>query len=529
MNPNVNQWSLPELRREEIVSLQLRSLFEKAKYQLYRMSSFEEYDFYLQNRPFMTGEDVITFTGSDGRLMALKPDVTLSIIKNTPAGENRRIYYNEQVFRRSRHSGEYREIRQMGLECIGDDQVQAEQEVVPLALQSLAIVGDSVLDLSHMDFVECILALFTSPEGKQGALQALRDKSPHTMEQMARQQGLPKELSQKVAQLSGLSGPFSQTIDRAKELSREIPGAQKALQELEELYAAVCNGYENVAIRLDFSIVNDSEYYNGIVFKGFAKGVPAPVLSGGRYDRLMHRFGKNQGAVGFALYLDEAEQAEAVRNGSGQENQESSWLNIALPKGRMGTKIFRLLQEIGVSSTDIAKESRKLVFEDEENKVRFFLVKPTDVDVYVEHGAADIGVVGKDTLLENGSDVMELLDLGFGKCRLAVCAVNGFVENTTRPLRVATKYENIARNYYAQKSRAVEMIKLHGSIELAPLIDLSDVIVDIVETGATLQENNMGVMEEIVDSSARLIANRASWRFKEDRIRQLTSQLGEKI
>jgi len=198
-----------------------------------------------------------------------------------------------------------------------------------------------------------------------------------------------------------------------------------------------------------------------------------------------------------------------------------------LPKGRLGDKVYRRFEKGGLSAGAILNESRRLVFEDYDSKMRFFLVKPSDVAIYVEHGAADVGVVGRDVLLENRADVMELLDLQLGKCRMAVAGFEQFQEDLARPLRVATKYPTVARRYYAEKSRSVEIIMLHGSIELAPLLGLSDVIVDIVETGATLRENNLVVLAEIVESSARLIANRASWRFKGAAIQALAERLGE--
>lgn len=515
---------LPALRRDELVALKLRKLFEEEGYRLFRMGSFEEYDLYMQNKPFLMGEDIITFTAADGRLMALKPDVTLSIVKNTPSGDVRRLYYHENVFRRSRQSGEYREINQMGLEFIGGEGLASEGGVLRLAVRSLALAGQAALDLSHMDFVEALLALFDDDELKKKARAALNGKSPHAMTWAAQKAGLDEEASSRLSQITALSGPFEETMPKAKELARGIPGTQGALEELESLYAALGTLPEGVQVRLDFSILNDADYYNGLIFRGYLAGAPQPILSGGRYDNLLRRFEKTQGAVGFAIYLDGISRL----NGQEAESAEAMpWINVALPKGRLGDKVYKLFQQVGFTAANVLQESRKLIFEDETNKVRYFLVKPTDVDIYVEHGVADIGVVGRDVLLENGSDVLELLDLGFGKCRLAVAGREGFDENMARPLRVATKYPTVARSYYAQKSRSVEIINLHGSIELAPLIGLSDVIVDIVETGSTLIENNLAVLETITASSARLIANRASWRFKENRIRYLTERLGE--
>ena len=185
-------------------------------------------------------------------------------------------------------------------------------------------------------------------------------------------------------------------------------------------------------------------------------------------------------------------------------------LNIALPKGRLGDKVYKKFASIGYDCAALLEDNRRLVFENEKAGVRYLLVKPSDVAIYVEHGAADIGVVGRDTLLETQPDVYELLDLQLGRCRLAVAAKNGWQEDLTLPLRVATKYPNVTRAYYEARSRAIEIIKLNGSIELAPILGLSDVIVDIVETGTTLAENDLGVRDEVarITSSTRRLAAR---------------------
>ncbi|MBE6939365.1 MAG: ATP phosphoribosyltransferase [Ruminococcaceae bacterium] len=204
-------------------------------------------------------------------------------------------------------------------------------------------------------------------------------------------------------------------------------------------------------------------------------------------------------------------------------------LNVALPKGRLGEKVYDIFEAAGFECPSIRETNRKLVFENEQKQVRYFWVKPSDVAIYVERGAADIGVAGKDILLEYEPDVYELLDLNLGKCRMAVAAPADFRDDENRTLRVATKFVNIAADYYAKIGRQIDIIKLNGSIELAPILGLSDVIVDIVETGTTLKENNLSVVQTILPISARLISNKASFQFKGTQIEILLCQVRNQV
>lgn len=205
------------------------------------------------------------------------------------------------------------------------------------------------------------------------------------------------------------------------------------------------------------------------------------------------------------------------------------WINIALPKGRLGEKAYAMLKNSGYECPAIEDPGRKLIFENPEKGVRYFWVKPSDVAIYVERGAADLGIVGKDILLEYEPEVYELLDLKMGRCRMAVAGKKDFREPVGRTLKVATKFPNITRNFYAGKCRDIDIIHLNGSIELAPILGLSHVIVDIVETGTTLRENNLTVYEEIVPISARLIANVASYQFKDAQISAIRESLRKQV
>jgi ATP phosphoribosyltransferase len=204
-------------------------------------------------------------------------------------------------------------------------------------------------------------------------------------------------------------------------------------------------------------------------------------------------------------------------------------LNIALPKGRLGERVYALFEEAGFECPSIKENNRKLIFEHPEKGVRYFWVKPSDVSIYVERGAADVGVCGKDILTEYAPDVYELFDFKTGLCRMAVAAPKGFYDDGQTTLRVATKFVRSAKAFYAAKGRDIDVIKLNGSIEIAPILGLSDVIVDIVETGTTLKENNLEVIEEIFPISARLIANKASFKFKTQAIEKLLEKLREDV
>jgi len=203
----------------------------------------------------------------------------------------------------------------------------------------------------------------------------------------------------------------------------------------------------------------------------------------------------------------------------------NTMLNVALPKGRLGEKVYAMFEKAGFPCPAIKENNRKLIFENKEVGVRYFWVKPSDVAIYVERGAADVGVAGKDILLEYNPDVYELLDLNIGKCDMAVAAKADFKDDRNKTLTVATKFTNIAKRYYASQGRDIDIIHLNGSIELAPILGLSDVIVDIVETGATLKENKLEVVEKFLPISARLIANKANFKFKYQIIENIMAEL----
>ena len=509
------EFSLANLQPKERASFALRALYEAAGCRKYHMGRFEEYGLYQANRSFLSSEQVITFTDLDGRLLALKPDVTLSIAKTAqPApGETLRYYYHENVYRPSAESHTFKEISQMGLEMLGAVGEAQVQQAVCLAARSLDALGaDWVLEVSHMGYLFGLFDALGVPDAARAKLlEKLREKNAHELRAAAGAAGLADAAADILCSVLSLCGSYADTLAKAAALCRN-DAMRAAVAELEAL--AVPLEKAGGVIRLDMTLAGEMEYYNGLVFQGYLKALPRPLLKGGRYDLLMQKFTPGAGAIGFAVYLDELDRLSAPLPPVQKNSTDRVMLNVALPKGRLGDKVYNLLAGIGYGCPEDYNATRKLVVENPEAGIRYFLVKPSDVAIYVEHGAADVGIVGKDILTEASADVYELLDTGLGKCRMCVAAPADYQDDPSRPVRVATKFVSIAKSYYASMGRDIDIIKLNGSIELAPILGLSDVIVDIVETGTTLRENGLKVVTEFMPISARFIANKASYQFK---------------
>lgn len=312
-----------------------------------------------------------------------------------------------------------------------------------------------------------------------------------------------------------------------KNFSLDIGFADKTKigdQRLKKIFNSIKKTKYAKYVSIDNTLSRDFDYDTGIIFRGFASGIGFPILSGARYDRLISDFGMSKTAVGFSLDL-----SLSLESLTGKNIVADDFLKIALAKGRLSWKSLELFKKIGCDFSGYDESSRDLIYTDKKNKIKFFFVKPADVPTYVYYGSADIGIVGRDTVLEEGKDVIELLDLKFAKCKIVLAAPKN-LKKSHKMKRVATKYPNIAKHFFeTEKEETIEIIKLNGSIELAPICKISEVIIDLVETGTTLKENGLEILEKISDCSATLIGNRVSVKMKKEKVDSLVEQLKRKI
>ena len=500
----------------------LRELYLSNGYSPYRMSKFEEYDLYADNKDFLVSDNVITFTDIGGKLMALKPDVTLSIIKNSSdlPNETRKVFYNENVYRVSKSTGSFKEIMQSGVECFGSVGEKEIAQMLALACDSLALLSADVrLAVSDLDVLSELTDRITdNAEVKKQLFSAIGEKNSSEIRRLCAD-CRDLRAAELLLRLAAVQGTAEQICPMLQRLGTEY--AVQSLHRFARILTLPSGRRDGILV--DFSVTGDINYYNGVIFQGFVKNIPTAVISGGQYDKLMQKLGRGSSAVGFAVYNDLLERLDQEKSAPG--GQDDGYLNIALPKGRLGEKVYDMFARAGFECPSILEPNRKLIFENEEKKLRYFWVKPSDVAICVERGAADVGVAGKDILTEYEPDVYELLDLKKGVCRMAVAAPNGFTDSEDRTLRVATKFVNTAKSFYRRKGRDIDIIRLNGSIEIAPILKLSDVIVDIVETGTTLKENDLTVIEDVFPISARLISNKTSFKFKSGQIERIAAGL----
>ena len=419
---------------------------------------------------------------------------------------------------------------------MGDSSVKADVEMISMLVASLQKAGlkEFQISIGQVQFFRSLLLeADLEPEVEDALRFQISKKNIFAVEEILEESDMPDNLKKAFASLTTLAGSV-EVLEKAKKLT-DNEKALKAISILEDIYEGLkgcgCEKY----VSFDLGMLSKYNYYTGIIFRAYTFGSGEAIVKGGRYDKLLSHFGRKLPAVGFAIVIDQLMLALERKEEAAKKQQVSGdrYLTFALGKGRLAKKTLELFEKIGIHMEEMKDpDTRKLIFVNEDLKLRFFLAKGPDVPTYVEYGAADIGVVGSDTIIEESRKMYEVLDLGFGKCRMCVCgpaSARELLQHHER-IRVASKYPNIAKDYfYNKKHQTVDIIKLNGSVELGPIVQLSDVIVDIVETGSTLRENGLEVLEEICPLSARMIVNQVSMQMESERIKKLINELRKHI
>lgn len=518
-------------RKRELEDL-FRAEFTKMGYSEIQTPAFEYYDVFTHDAVPYVQENMIKFFDLSGRILVLRPEMTVPIArvaatKLLQKSDVLRLFYIQNVYGFLDQSMDAQaEVSQAGIETIGKPGSEADAEVAALAVRTLLLTGlrDFKLEIGQVGFFRGLIGDAPITEEQEEKIRTLIDaKNTVELDYELSKMPIGKDLKRKLLALPDLFGDDDAVFALAYSFAQNEEST-RAVDDLKKTYDILCGLKLEKYISIDFGLLNNYKYYSGIIIRGIVGDVGSPILSGGRYDNLLEEFGRPAPATGFALRIKEIMAALGKQKETrGEKNDQ---LTIALAKGRLAKDVQKVFKICGVDVSELNGDTRKLILYDKESSIRFLMVKPADVPVYVYHGVADIGIVGKDTLLEAGLPLYEMLDLKSAKCKLCVAGKKG---TKTGVKKIATKYPRVTKLYYDEKGRDVEIIKLNGSIELAPILGLADVIVDIVESGRTLKDNGLSVLEEICDVSARLVINRVSLKTKAVQIDPLIRQMKEAL
>ena len=582
-----------ECEAQRKITETLRSTFEEKGYHEVITPGIEFYDVFSSNSRYFPQESIYKLIDHKGRLLAMRPDSTIPIARLTATKLKGhalpiRLYYGQRVYRQQPElRGRSSEIMQMGVELVGLSSYESDIEILATGMEALAscCVDDFRIELGHIGIYKLLMDnLKATPEQKETIHDLIVSKNYAGLSDVL--EGFPESrTAELLKELPKLFGGRE-----ALELARKLfAGYDNELLEmlsyLERIFQGLM-GRNLDKVMIDFGLVHQADYYSSLIFRGYISSAGEPVLSGGRYDELFKDFGESLPATGFGINVDQlaagllkdgnrksacstaadnhgdckadgsdpkadshdtkedssgskadsndakedSSDSKEVGNASKNGNRDSNNIRIALTKGRLESSIVSLFEEIGYDCTNLKEKGRKLLLSIPNKNFEVVLAKAADVITYVEHGVCDVGVVGKDTIAESGGTFYEVLDLGFGKCKFALAVPKGtdfYSGYSTK--RIATKYPKVARTYFESKGMDVEVIKIEGSVELAPLLSLADGIVDIVETGTTLKENGLEVLEEIRNVSARLIVNVASMKLKKADIEAFIADIQGRI
>lgn len=516
------------------------------------------------------------FFDSRGDLLAMRPDVTVQVARMCASrlqgsDAQARLRYTQRVFRDVEWEADAspREITQIGVECIGESGAQVDCELIGLFVESLASTGfnEMCVTLATVGPLRALLERSGAPDAwKSAVLASYHDSDFVELDRLCKlgecegydTSAIAPAYADVIRQLARVRGGI-EAIKEAKKLVEPL-GCAEGLDDLETVYSGVSGALsasdsDGVRLLVDFSVVSSFDYYTGIVFAAYSPYLGTSLGSGGRYDKMIGTFGIERPAAGFAFCLEQAMAAKAAEEELAEREAEvmatapaeseavqaalghrqagalgRKKLRIAVPKGALNEQAVECLDAAGLDVEGLHHIGRQLVISTDE--VDYIIVRPSDAPAFVAYGAADCGICGRDSLLESGAQVVELVDLGFGGCRFVVAQPEGAtpqIEERYRKLgsiRVATKYPNITLAHYAKTGVQVDIVKLHGNIELAPLTGMAERIVDITATGTTLRENNLEIVEDVLGSTARFFANPCSLRT-DDRVVELARTLAK--
>ncbi|MDR3305079.1 MAG: ATP phosphoribosyltransferase regulatory subunit [Clostridiales Family XIII bacterium] len=517
---------------KEVVS-KLSAVFERAGYRQVRTPGLEFLSVFASNAEYFPQEEMYKLSDNKGRLIAVRPDSTIPIARMTAtklrgAALPIRLYYAQSVFRRQpEHRGRNSEIMQMGVELIGEAGFSSDVDMIELAIRSLAegCAGRFRIEIGHVGLYKALMdRLGASEEERDRIHRYVTAKNYAALDDVL--DGVSdRETAALIRRLPGLFGG-GEALDEAAAMF-DGAGAELSsmLAYLKQVFDELARRGFAEKVMIDLGLVNQAEYYSSLVFKGYGESAGEPLLSGGRYDGLFADFGEDLPATGFGINVDlltEAVQGESLASSAASARP----LRIALTKGRLEEDFMALMAAAGYDMAPLRDKGRKLLIGIPGTGIEIFLAKAPDVITYVEQGVCEIGVVGKDTILEQGGTYYEIMDLSIGKCRFALAAPrDGAVAAGAAPAAVASKYPNYAGRYFERRGLDVRIIRIEGSVEIAPLLGLADSIVDIVETGTTLKENGLDVVEVIREISARLIINVTGMKLRKREIDELTGKL----
>lgn len=509
----------------------LRTALEERGYSEIITPSVEYFDVFAQANPELDQENMLKIIDRSGRICVARPDNTTPIARIAAtrlddAALPVRLYYSQKVFRSvvggHGHKGEF---LQVGAELIGADGLEADKDILSAAFGALTGTGadNFRIELGHAEIYKALIEeLGVDDQTAESVRRLIENKSFAALGDALAPYG-DRPAARALRAMPQLFGGM-EVLDEVEGLTGNVR-VLGAVSYLRRLYKALDEAGYGSRIMIDLGLVHEMDYYTGVMFRGYIGGAGAAILSGGRYNALCAKFGKDMPAGGFGIDVESV--AESLQGAARPEAAtRRDTVRIALTKGRLEKKTLALLKTAGYDISELETGSRKLIFALPDSGVEIVLAKAADVITYVEHGVCDMGVVGKDTIMEKGGSFYEMVDLGFGKCRFALATKKGKdVYGGYKTPVIATKYPAVTKAFFNRKNMDVETIKIEGSVELAPLLELADAIVDIVETGTTLKENGLEVIEDVAPISARVIVNLASAKMKKAAIQKVIAAL----